>query len=184
MKMLNLNDHLATYPLSNTYNSYGRMNTFSSIILLPIVQEEDAQPLTEPIIAPVRKNKFQHVEQELPETSYNAEFLADLMDNAHLVRNIAMVGHLHHGKSSFVDCLMQQTHPDLRTKVRFRREQAQNVLSNGKTVFFCTSSRICMKYLWSLSRRTNLSATRIPSSRSKSAASRSNLCPSHWCCRI
>ena len=28
-----------------------------------IVEEEDAQPLTEPIIAPVRKNKFQHVEQ-------------------------------------------------------------------------------------------------------------------------
>ena len=30
-----------------------------------LVQEEDAQPLTEPIIAPVRKNKFQHVENEL-----------------------------------------------------------------------------------------------------------------------
>ena len=30
-----------------------------------IVQEEDAQPLTEPIIAPVRKNKFQHVEQQV-----------------------------------------------------------------------------------------------------------------------
>jgi hypothetical protein len=29
-----------------------------------------------------------------------------------------LVGHLHHGKTSFVDCLMQQTHPDLRTKVR------------------------------------------------------------------
>ena len=28
-----------------------------------LVQEEDAQPLTEPIVAPVRKNKFQHVEQ-------------------------------------------------------------------------------------------------------------------------
>ena len=41
-----------------------------------IVQEEDAQPLTEPIIAPVRKNKFQHVEQELPQTVYDAELLA------------------------------------------------------------------------------------------------------------
>ena len=30
-----------------------------------IIQEEDAQPLTEPIVAPVRKNKFQHVEQVL-----------------------------------------------------------------------------------------------------------------------
>ena len=41
--------------------------------------------------------------------------MADLMDNACLVRNVALVGHLHHGKSSFVDCLMQQTHPDLKT---------------------------------------------------------------------
>jgi U5 small nuclear ribonucleoprotein component len=49
-------------------------------------QEEDAQPLTEPIIAPVRKNKFQHVEQELPETTYDAEFMADMMDNGCLVR--------------------------------------------------------------------------------------------------
>ena len=81
-----------------------------------IVQDEDAQPLTEPIIAPVRKNKFQHVEQELPATSYDPEFMADLMDNANLVRNVALVGHFHHGKSSFIDCLMQQTHPDLASK--------------------------------------------------------------------
>jgi U5 small nuclear ribonucleoprotein component len=72
--------------------------------------------LTEPIIAPVRKNKFQHVEQELPETTYDAEFMADMMDNGCLVRNVALVGHLHHGKSSFMDCLIQQTHPDLDTK--------------------------------------------------------------------
>ena len=51
-----------------------------------LIQEEDAQPLTEPIIAPVRKNKFQHVENELPNTTYDPEFMADLMDNANLVR--------------------------------------------------------------------------------------------------
>merc|ERR550534_1424436 len=56
-----------------------------------IVQEEDAQPLTEPIIAPVRKNKFQHVEQELPETTYDPEYMADLMDNGNLVRNVSLV---------------------------------------------------------------------------------------------
>merc|ERR1719507_1315382 len=80
-----------------------------------LVQEEDAQPLTKPIIEPVRKNKFEHLEQELPETNYSMEFQADLMDNANLVRNVALVGHLHHGKTSFVDCLMQQTHPELTT---------------------------------------------------------------------
>ena len=29
---------------------------------------------------------------------------------------MALIGHLHHGKTSFMDCLMQQTHPDLDTK--------------------------------------------------------------------
>jgi len=81
-----------------------------------ITHEEDTQPLTKPIIEPVKKNKFEHVEQELPATSYQIDFLADLMDNGNLIRNVALVGHLHHGKTSFVDCMMQQTHPDLRTK--------------------------------------------------------------------
>nr|CAG4649929.1 EOG090X00RJ [Sida crystallina] len=80
-----------------------------------LVQEEDAQPLTEPIIAPIKRKKFQVAEQELPETTYNMEFLADLMDSAELTRSVALVGHLHHGKTSFMDCLLMQTHPDLQT---------------------------------------------------------------------
>lgn len=78
-----------------------------------IVQEEDTQPLTEPIIAPVKKKKFSMVEQDLPITTYNMEFLADLMDSPSLIRNVTLCGHLHHGKTSFVDCLMEQTHPEI-----------------------------------------------------------------------
>lgn len=78
-----------------------------------IVQEEDTQPLTEPIIAPVKKKKFTMAEQDLPDTVYNMEFLADLMDSPDLIRNITLCGHLHHGKTSFVDCLMLQTHPEM-----------------------------------------------------------------------
>lgn len=76
-----------------------------------IVQEEDAQPLDKPLIEPVKKLKFQIKEHELPETTYSMEFLADLMDTAPLIRNVALVGHLHHGKTTFVDCLIRQTHP-------------------------------------------------------------------------
>lgn len=76
-----------------------------------IVQEEDAQPLEKPLIEPVKKLKFQLKEQELPETTYNMEFLADLMDTPPLIRNVALVGHLHHGKTTFADCLIRQTHP-------------------------------------------------------------------------
>lgn len=78
-----------------------------------LVQEEDTQPLSEPIIAPVKKKKFTMAEQDLPDTVYNMEFLADLMDSPDLIRNVALCGHLHHGKTSFVDCLMLQTHPEM-----------------------------------------------------------------------
>lgn len=49
---------------------------------------------------------FQALEQSLPETNYNKEFLADLMDCPHVMRNVAIVGHLHHGKvSNLLKCL-------------------------------------------------------------------------------
>ena len=43
-------------------------------------------------------------------------FMTDLMDNTDLIRNVALVGHLHHGKTTFIDCIVEQTHPELRTK--------------------------------------------------------------------
>jgi 116 kDa U5 small nuclear ribonucleoprotein component len=42
------------------------------------------------------------------------EFLTDLMDTPTLIRNVALVGHLHHGKTTFVDGLVRQTHPQFR----------------------------------------------------------------------
>ncbi|PFX21377.1 116 kDa U5 small nuclear ribonucleoprotein component-like [Stylophora pistillata] len=81
-----------------------------------VVQEEDTQPLTEPIIKPVAKKKFFHEEQDLPSTTYDIEYLADLMDNPDLIRNVVLAGHLHTGKSVFVDCLFEQTHPEIQAK--------------------------------------------------------------------
>lgn len=77
-----------------------------------IVHEEDAQHLEKPLVENIRKKIFQ-IKSDIPESTYKIEFLADLMDNASLIRNIAIVGHLHHGKTSFVDCLIKQTHPSL-----------------------------------------------------------------------
>ena len=45
---------------------------------------------------------------------YSIEYLADLMDVPELVRNVAFVGHLHHGKTLFTDMLVQQTHPKIK----------------------------------------------------------------------
>lgn len=38
-----------------------------------IIQEEDTQPLTKPIIDPVKQLKFSHQEKELPKTTYDLE---------------------------------------------------------------------------------------------------------------
>eukprot|EP00842_Homolaphlyctis_polyrhiza_P004068 jgi/Hompol1/4662/HPOL_003823-RA len=78
-----------------------------------LVQEEDAQPLTVPIIAPQRiKKTFIH-EKDLPQTTFKKEYLTDLTQFPELIRNIAVVGHLHHGKTSFIDTLVAETHDDL-----------------------------------------------------------------------
>jgi U5 small nuclear ribonucleoprotein component len=36
--------------------------------------------------------------------------MADLLGFPEMVRNVAVVGHLHHGKTSLMDVLIQQTH--------------------------------------------------------------------------
>jgi len=75
-----------------------------------MVQEEDTMELTEPIVKPVNTAAFSKVEQELPNTVYDKEYLADLMDLPNLVRNVTLCGHMHHGKSTFMDVLIEQTH--------------------------------------------------------------------------
>ncbi|CAG8696176.1 16619_t:CDS:2, partial [Acaulospora morrowiae] len=75
-----------------------------------LVQEEDTQPLSEPIIQPIKIKKFQIQEKGLPETRFKKEFMVDMMNFPELVRNIAIIGHLHHGKTSFVDMLVNETH--------------------------------------------------------------------------
>ena len=83
------------------FGSYIPWNCVFALLLTSpqtVVQEEDTQLLTEPIIAPVKKHKFAHTEQELPTTTYKMEYLADLMDNAELIRNVAIAGHLDCGK--------------------------------------------------------------------------------------
>ncbi|KIM31572.1 hypothetical protein M408DRAFT_235250 [Serendipita vermifera MAFF 305830] len=75
-----------------------------------MVQEEDAQPLSEPIVAPVKVRKWAVEEKGLPETRYDKGFLVDMMSHPSMIRNIALVGHLHHGKTSLLDMLVFETH--------------------------------------------------------------------------
>ncbi|ORY57172.1 P-loop containing nucleoside triphosphate hydrolase protein [Pseudomassariella vexata] len=75
-----------------------------------LVQEEDAQPLTQPIIAPPDIKKFTIEEDDLPPVFFDRGFMADLMNYPDQIRNVALAGHLHHGKTSFMDMLVMETH--------------------------------------------------------------------------
>ncbi|KAJ1981745.1 U5 small nuclear ribonucleoprotein component [Dimargaris verticillata] len=75
-----------------------------------LVEEEDTQPLTEPIVKPVKVKQFQVVEKGLPETTYQKDFLVSLLGYPELIRNVLLAGHLHHGKTSFLDILVEETH--------------------------------------------------------------------------
>eukprot|EP00743_Colponemidia_sp_Colp-15_P002126 GILK01002308.1.p1 GENE.GILK01002308.1~~GILK01002308.1.p1 ORF type:complete len:1002 (+),score=162.07 GILK01002308.1:66-3008(+) len=75
-----------------------------------LVEEEDTQPITEPIIAPVKTKNFDLLEKELPKTSFSFDYLASLTRKPELIRNICVAGHLHHGKTLFMDMIVQQTH--------------------------------------------------------------------------
>ena len=75
-----------------------------------LVQEEDTQLLTQPIIEPILKKKFAVQEADLPPTYFSREFMSDLMNFPEQMRSIALVGHLHHGKTAFMDLLVSQTH--------------------------------------------------------------------------
>ena len=75
-----------------------------------LVQEEDAQPLTQPIIAPVEQKKFSIEEADLPNVYFDRTFMTDLMNFPEQIRNVAFAGHLHHGKTAFMDMLVLETH--------------------------------------------------------------------------
>jgi len=75
-----------------------------------LVQMEDTQPLTDPIIVPVRSKNFDYLEKKLPDTTFDFNFLAGMMDKPGLIRNICFLGAMHHGKTLFMDQLVMETH--------------------------------------------------------------------------
>ena len=75
-----------------------------------LVMDEDAQPLEVPIVAPAKETKFEVLESDGLESKYPLEFMASLMGNPELTRNVAVAGHLHHGKTVLLDTLVSETH--------------------------------------------------------------------------
>lgn len=74
-----------------------------------MVEEEDAQAITEPMISLAKSKEFDYQEKQV-ECTFEFDFLAAMMSNPHLIRNVALVGHLHSGKTTLMDTFIQQTH--------------------------------------------------------------------------
>lgn len=74
-----------------------------------LVMDEDELPLEQPIIKPIRNVKFELGVKD-SSTYVSTEFLLGLSSNPSLVRNVALVGHIQHGKTVFMDMLVEQTH--------------------------------------------------------------------------
>ena len=73
-----------------------------------LVQDEDTQPLTEPVITPIRIKRFQLVEPVVPRFRFaDDNFMKLLMSTPERIRTVAVVGHLHHGKTSLLDMLLE-----------------------------------------------------------------------------
>lgn len=75
-----------------------------------LVQEEDTQPQNKPIITPEHKDVIHQTEEKVPETEYSSQFQTKQMNFPERIRHIVVVGALGHGKTSFVDILIQATH--------------------------------------------------------------------------
>ncbi|EPX71260.1 GTPase Cwf10 [Schizosaccharomyces octosporus yFS286] len=83
-----------------------------------VVQEQDTQPLTQPIIDPIRQKRVAIETSNVPDTVYKKEFLYDLLSQTDDVRTFIIAGHLHHGKTALLDLLVYYTHPGTKSPKR------------------------------------------------------------------
>jgi len=105
-------------------------DTYGSDVEIQI-EEEDTQPLEQPMIAPIKEAVFELIESSLPRTTFKWAFVTALMDSPALIRNVALIGHLHHGKTSLLDMLVKETHVEHRERERSgagRRKKQRHTL--------------------------------------------------------
>lgn len=72
-----------------------------------LVMDEDAQPLTKPILEPLRDKSLYIYERNVPDTTFDLTYLSGLSTKPPLIRNVVVCGHLHHGKTLLCDMFLQ-----------------------------------------------------------------------------
>ena len=71
----------------------------------------------------MKTKEFDLCENEISDITFSIQYMGNLMQNTDLIRNVAIVGHLHHGKTGLMDIFAKQTHPsrfnDLNKEYRY-----------------------------------------------------------------
>ena len=75
-----------------------------------LVEEQDTQPLSQPIIAPIKQKRIQLLEPKLPTTVDDKDLLSVLREPSR-IRNVVLLGQIHHGKTSLLDILVKANLP-------------------------------------------------------------------------
>lgn len=75
-----------------------------------IIATSDEKSLHDPIVEPQVDKQFMLEEETLPETTYSKRYLYEMSKVPERLRNIALCGNIHSGKTSIVDMLVDQTH--------------------------------------------------------------------------
>ena len=73
-----------------------------------VIEEEDSMAISDPLIKDIVVKKFDIVEKKAPKSVFEHSFMLDLMKIPELIRNVAVVGHLHHGKTQIMDVIVEQ----------------------------------------------------------------------------
>lgn len=86
-----------------------------------LVQEEDTQLLSEPIIKPKESKTIikPKVDVHLPKTSYDKGYLLDLLEEPSLNRIVSVIGSIHQGKTSLLDTFISETHDTSKWKTNY-----------------------------------------------------------------
>ena len=95
-------------------------NDFSDEDVEVLVETMNTQSINEPLVKPAESRSkgeeysmFSKVRKNIPKTSYDRKYMLDLMSMPERIRNVAVIGPLHSGKTSLVDMLVYDSHKKL-----------------------------------------------------------------------
>lgn len=121
-----------------------------------LVEEEDTQPLSHPLVAPIVDDAHAHFEsdQSVPASRYSRTYLSTAVASCPaLVRNVVILGHIHHGKTSLMDMIFDSTHempwselddrhfPIRYTDTRFDEQRMSISIKTTASTFLMQTSR-------------------------------------------